>query len=84
MSLEQVKDFYEILMSNQEIYEQYYNNCCLRGLFGVWNWDKTKIVNFAATLGYSFTESELDAALFSGELGDTEEFMSVRGLQILR
>jgi hypothetical protein len=67
MALEQVNGFYDTLMSEQAIYEQYYRQCCVRGLFGIWDWDKTKIVNFAATLGYSFTESELDAVLFNSE-----------------
>lgn len=67
MSLEQVNTFYDVLMSNQVIYEQYYNQCCVRGLFGIWDWDKKKIVNFAATLGYRFTEDELEAVLFGNE-----------------
>ncbi|KAF3889634.1 MULTISPECIES: Nif11-like leader peptide family natural product precursor [Nostocales] len=67
MALEQVNAFYDTLMSDRAIYEQYYRQCCVRGLFGIWDWDKTKIVNFATTLGYSFTESELDAVLFGSE-----------------
>jgi hypothetical protein len=68
MSLEQVNAFYEVLMSEQDIYDQYYHKCCIRGLFGIWNWDKTKIVSFAATLGYTFNENELDAVWFGNEL----------------
>ncbi|AFY55203.1 hypothetical protein Riv7116_2698 [Rivularia sp. PCC 7116] len=64
MSLEQVDAFYENLMTNQEIYEQYYKSCSIKGVFGVWNWDKKKIVTFAASLGYEFTEPELDQVLF--------------------
>ncbi len=69
MSLEQVDAFYDVVASNQEIYEQYYNGCCIRGLFGIWNWDKTKIVNFAASVGFEFTESDLDMALFESGAG---------------
>ena len=64
MSLEQVDAFYDNLMQNQEVYEQYYKSCSIKGVFGVWNWDKKKIVNFAASLGYEFTEPELDEVLF--------------------
>lgn len=66
MSLEQVDGFYEVLASDQVLYEQYYNNCCIRGFFGIWNWDKKKIVSFATSLGYEFTEADLDIALFDG------------------
>jgi len=65
MSLERVDAFYKDLMANQEVYEQYYKKCSVKGTFGVWSWDKTKIVDFAATLGYEFSESELDEALFN-------------------
>ncbi len=64
MSLEQVNAFYDLLNSDQVLYEQYYNKCSNKGVFGIWNWDKTKIVNFAASVGYNFTETELDFALF--------------------
>ncbi|NMG06875.1 hypothetical protein [Brasilonema sp. UFV-L1] len=67
MSLDQVNAFYEVLMSDQLIYEQYHNKCCVRGVFGIWDWDKTKIVNFAAHLGYIFTESDLDEVWFGQE-----------------
>jgi hypothetical protein len=60
MSLQQVQAFYELLTLDQTVYEQYYNKCCCRGFFGIWNWDKTKIVNFAASMGYEFNETELD------------------------
>ncbi|WP_017315224.1 hypothetical protein [Mastigocladopsis repens] len=77
MSLEQVNSFYEVLMSEQVIYEQYYNKCCVRGLFGIWDWDKTKIVHFAATLGYRFTESELDEVWFGGEPSISESSLDL-------
>jgi hypothetical protein len=69
MSLEQVDAFYDFVASDQGIYEQYYNGCCIRGLFGIWNWDTTKIVSFAASLGFEFTESDLDMALFESGAG---------------
>lgn len=71
MSLEHVNAFYKVLESEQNIYEQYYKQCSLRGAFGVWNWDKHKIINFAANLGYSFTESELNQVLFECSAGVT-------------
>jgi hypothetical protein len=67
MSLEQVNAFYELLNSDQVLYEQYYNKCSNKGVFGVWNWDKSKIVDFAASIGYNFTETELDLAWFGGD-----------------
>ncbi|MBW4564825.1 MAG: Nif11-like leader peptide family natural product precursor [Mojavia pulchra JT2-VF2] len=67
MPLEQVNAFYELLMSEPAIYEQYYKNCCSQGFFGSCHWDKTKIVSFAATLGYSFSERELDQIWFESE-----------------
>ena len=67
MSLAQVDAFYETLISDQVLYEQYFRQCCRRGFFGSCHWDKTKIVNFAATLGYSFTEGELVQLWFEGE-----------------
>ncbi len=69
MSLEQVDVFYEVLASDPVLYEQYYNKCCIRGLFGIWNWDQKKIVSFATTLGYDFTEAELDSVLFENGAG---------------
>lgn len=69
MSLEQVDAFYDFVARDQAIYEQYYNSCCIRGLFGVWNWDKANIVNFAASLGFEFTEIDLDIALFESGAG---------------
>jgi|GEM_PF-1523774 hypothetical protein len=68
MSLEQVNAFYDVLTSDQTIYEQYYHKCCVQGCFGIWNWDRTKIVSFAASLGYIFNENELDAIWFGNEL----------------
>ncbi|WP_016952935.1 Nif11-like leader peptide family natural product precursor [Anabaena sp. PCC 7108] len=64
MSLEQVESFFEMLSSEPEIYRQYYNNCCRQGFFSSCHWDTKKIVNFAITLGYRFTESELEELLF--------------------
>ncbi|MBW4636400.1 MAG: hypothetical protein KME30_32340 [Iphinoe sp. HA4291-MV1] len=81
MSLEQVNTFYEVLMSDQVIYEQYYNKCCVRGLFGIWDWDKTKIVNFAATLGYIFTERDLDEVWFGSESGISESSLDLSEYQ---
>jgi Nif11 domain len=67
MSLEQVKAFYDVLTEDQKIYDQYYSKCCSRGFFGIWNWDKSKIVSFAENLGYSFTETELDQMWFEDD-----------------
>lgn len=67
MSLAQVNAFYEVLISNEAIYQQYFNKCCRRGILGSCHWDKTKIVNFAATLGYGFNERELDQLWFESE-----------------
>ena len=81
MSLQQVHDFYEVLMSDQAIYEQYYSKCCVRGLFGIWDWDKTKIVNFAATLGYIFTETDLDEVWFGSEPSISESSLNLSEYQ---
>jgi hypothetical protein len=67
MSLQQVNAFYEVLMLDSSIYEAYFNNCCSRGLLGSWHWNTTTIVNFAATLGYQFTEYELTYVWFESE-----------------
>ncbi|UKO98833.1 hypothetical protein [Nostoc sp. UHCC 0870] len=67
MSLQQVNAFYEVLMSETSIYEAYFNKCCNRGLLSSWHWDTTKIVNFAASLGYKFTEYELTHVWFESE-----------------
>jgi hypothetical protein len=67
MSLEQVKNFYTMLSSEVVMYELYCNNCCERGVFDSCHWDKTKIVNFAANLGYGFTEAELEELWFASE-----------------
>ncbi|MFK0730929.1 MAG: Nif11-like leader peptide family natural product precursor [Gloeotrichia echinulata GP01] len=67
MSLQQVNAFYDLLISEPEIYEQYYHKCCSRGFFGICHWDKTKIISFGATLGYSFTEGELDELWFDSD-----------------
>ncbi|WP_071191542.1 Nif11-like leader peptide family natural product precursor [Trichormus sp. NMC-1] len=67
MSLEQVESFYEMLSSQPEIYKQYYNNCCQQGFLSSCHWDTQKIVNFAATLGYNFTEGELEDLFFASE-----------------
>jgi Nif11 domain len=67
MSLEQVNNFYQILTANEALYEQYRAKCSSRGMFGIWDWNKTKIVNFAASFGYHFTEMELEQVWFEGE-----------------
>ncbi|MEA5578386.1 Nif11-like leader peptide family natural product precursor [Anabaena sp. UHCC 0451] len=67
MSLQEVENFYEMLSSEPTIYELYYKNCCQIGAFDSCHWDKTKIVNFAATFGYSFTEAELEELLFASQ-----------------
>jgi hypothetical protein len=81
MSLAQVNAFYEVLISDQAIYEQYFNKCCRRGIFASCHWDKSKIVNFAATLGYSFNEHELAQLWFESEpsLSDSSLNLSVYG-----
>ncbi|MEM7552663.1 MAG: Nif11-like leader peptide family natural product precursor [Cyanobacteria bacterium P01_A01_bin.84] len=72
MSLENAKDFYQVLGSNEAIYEQYYKQCSRWGAFGIWNWDKKAIISFAATLGYHFTENELDRVWFQPEASTLE------------
>lgn len=67
MSLEQVNAFYQALSSDSALYEQYLNNCGSQGFFGQLHWDKTKIVRFAATIGYDFTENELYQVWFGNE-----------------
>lgn len=67
MSLEQANTFYELLISDQAIYEQYLKKCCRQGFFSSCHWDKTKIVNFANTFGYKFTEYELAQLWFESE-----------------
>ena len=64
MSLEQVSIFYEVLAESPVLYEQYFNQCGSQGFFGSWHWHKTKIVRFAASLGYTFTENELEQTWF--------------------
>ena len=77
MSLEQVDAFYELLNAEQAIYEQYYNQCCRPGFLGSYHWDKTKIVDFAANLGYSFNENELDQVWFGNEPSFSEESVNL-------
>lgn len=67
MSLQQVNTFYEVLMSEPTIYEEYFNLCSSKGLLNSRHWDKTKIVNFAASLGYHFNEYELAYVWFESE-----------------
>lgn len=67
MSLQQVHDFYEVLMLDSSIYEAYFNKCCKRGFLDSWHWNTTTIVNFAATLGYQFTEYELTHVWFESD-----------------
>ncbi|BAB76740.1 Nif11-like leader peptide family natural product precursor [Anabaena sp. FACHB-709] len=73
MSLQQANAFYEALMADEIIYEKYFNKCCSRSLLGSYHWDKTKIVNFAATLGYRFTETELAQLWFDSEPSNHEQ-----------
>lgn len=72
MSVENATAFYQVLVSDPEIYEQYCKKCSQQGVFGVWNWDKAKIVNFAAKLGFDFTECELDRVWFDTELSSNQ------------
>ena len=67
MSLEQVRVFYEVLASERELYEQYFNQCGRQGFFGSWHWNKAKIVSFGADLGYNFTENELEQVWFESD-----------------
>lgn len=75
MSVENATAFYQVLISEQDIYEQYCKKCSQQGVFGVWNWDKTEIVNFAAKLGFDFTECELDRVWFDTDLGNTQDYI---------
>jgi hypothetical protein len=77
MSLEQVNAFYDVLSSDQVIYNEYCNKCCLRGLFGIWSWDTTKIVDFAASLGFYFTSQDLEIVLFEGDASVVQPSMSL-------
>jgi hypothetical protein len=77
MSLEQVNAFYEVLSSNQAIYDEYFDRCCLRGLFGIWSWDRVKIVDFAASLDFHFTVQDLEIVLFEGDAGVVQASMSL-------
>ncbi|MBD2336448.1 Nif11 family protein [Calothrix sp. FACHB-156] len=76
MALEQVKAFYDLLMSESAIYDQYQNKCCSRGFFGSCHWDKSKIVRFAATHGYNFNENELDQVWFETESNYADESLN--------
>ncbi|WP_017655640.1 Nif11-like leader peptide family natural product precursor [Fortiea contorta] len=67
MSLTQVNAFYELLISEPAIYQEYYNKCCRQGFFGSYHWDKSKIISLAATLGYNFNENELIHLWLEGE-----------------
>lgn len=67
MSLEQVTSFYEMLNLESGVYELYYKNCHQRGVFDSSHWETKKIVNFAATFGYIFTEEELNDFWFATE-----------------
>ena len=67
MSLEQVESFYEMLNLEPTLYELYYQSCCQPGVFNSYHWDTKKIVNFAANLGYNFTETELLESWFATE-----------------
>jgi hypothetical protein len=67
MSLQQVNAFYQALTSDSALYEEYLNNCGSVGFFGQLQWDTTKIMRFAATKGYDFTENELHQVWFGSE-----------------
>ncbi len=67
MSLKQVNAFYNLLISEPAIYEKYYHKCCQQGFFGSHHWDKNKIVRLAASLGYNFSESELNQSWLESE-----------------
>jgi hypothetical protein len=77
MSLAQVNAFYDVLSSDQAIYDEYCHKCCLRGLFGIWSWDPIKIVNFASSLGFSFTNNDLEVVLFEGNASVVQPSMSL-------
>ncbi|WP_066376499.1 MULTISPECIES: Nif11-like leader peptide family natural product precursor [unclassified Anabaena] len=77
MSLEQVNAFYEVLISEPTIYEEYFNKCCSRGLLNSCHWDKTKIVKFAASLGYHFNEDELANVWFESEPSYAQNSLSL-------
>ncbi len=79
MSLEQVRVFYEVLASDLELYEQYFNQCGRQGFFGSWHWNKTKIVSFGAALGYNFTENELEQLWFGSDTSHAQ--ISVASLE---
>jgi hypothetical protein len=72
MSLEQVRVFYEVLASERELYEEYFNQCGRQGFFGSWHWNKTKIVSFGAALGYTFTENELEQLWFDSDTSNCD------------
>lgn len=76
MSLEQVRVFYEVLASDRDLYQQYFNQCGCQGFLGSWHWNKTKIVRFGADLGYQFTENELEQAWFESEPSNSKESVS--------
>ncbi|MFM2063451.1 MAG: hypothetical protein RLZZ507_3121 [Cyanobacteriota bacterium] len=67
MSLEQVDSFYEMLNLEPDVYDLYYKNCRQPGVFDSCHWDPKKIVNFAATFGFIFTEAELQELWFASE-----------------
>ncbi|BAY20512.1 hypothetical protein NIES2100_02540 [Calothrix sp. NIES-2100] len=77
MSLQQVNAFYDLLVSEPAIYDQYQNKCCNRGFFGTYHWDKGKIVRFAATHGYNFDESDLDQVWFQDESNVSQNSFNV-------
>ncbi|MEM7726968.1 MAG: Nif11-like leader peptide family natural product precursor [Cyanobacteria bacterium P01_A01_bin.45] len=77
MSLENAEAFYRVLASDEAVYEKYYKQCSRWGAFGIWNWDRTAIVSFAATLGYYFTESELDLIWFQSEANISDDSQNI-------
>ena len=77
MSLEQVRVFYEVLASDRELYQQYFERCGRQGFFGSWHWNKTKIVSFGAALGYTFTENELEQLWFDSDTSYSQPSVTV-------
>lgn len=76
MSLKEARIFYEVLRVDEAIYKQYFNLCGRQGFFGAWHWDKTKIVKFAATLGFNFNEGELEYSWFESNPSEPQESLN--------
>jgi hypothetical protein len=76
MSLQEARVFYEVLTMDETIYRQYFNLCGRQGFFGSWHWDKTKIVKFAAALGFNFNEDELEYSWFESHPSVSQESLN--------